>query len=335
MKVALAFGNQELEREVLRFLVDQGAVVVRRCLTRSDTEDLAADVEILTDQSFMRREGVSRRHRLISGTQELAETAHGGMGAGRLVAFLGTSGGAGTTATTLYSAAQATGDVLVVDADLWHPSASLYVDGAPTESSPLISALVRERSAPLRSIAAPWQGHVWVLGGVDAPSRRGQVTEEVWLDLLARATNEFDEVRVDLGSHYADEHAVVEVTLAHAGSAVVVSHAHPASALHARAAHERMTRSVQEIIHVVNGMAPGPIGVTAYRILTSGLPGGVDVTIPRDDEAYSQAFIDGVGLCDMQRSPAHRALDLLNERLAPAPAAATRSPLGRVISIGR
>lgn len=345
MKVALAIADQTLEREVLRHLIDEQAQVVRRCLTGDEAEAVAPDVELIVDRGFLTRQAVHRRHRIISDVSELvtpiAPASDAMQRPGRLIPFVATSGGIGATSLTVYSAAQAAAqrknEVLVIDADLWHPSAALFALTDSTNAGGQLIDALTQPAVGLRDIAVAWEAGVWVLGGVDAASRRAQVTQENWSELLRRATHEFSEVRVDVGAHVFDAHPVVEETLRSAQQCVIVSGAHPISAVHARSVHDRVASLCQQVVHVVNRMAPGPIGVTAYRILTAALASGVEVTVPEDEASFSQAFIDGSSLAPMSHSPAYRAIELLNERLtSPAGTRASRSsPFGRVISLGR
>lgn len=313
MKVALAISDLAMERAILHHLADSGGEVVRRCLTPAEADRVPEDVDLLVDAGFERRHGsrIRRRYRLVDGIPQIEARASSPRG--RVISIAASIGGSGATTTALYAAALAESSrILVIDADMWHPTVGLYV----VAGSSLRGVHEAMQMGLTESIAA-WTAGVWVLGGIDAPSRRHQITSEGWQALLEQARTEFDEVRVDLGSHLADDHPVVSMTLAASDACVLVTSAHPRAALHGAAADALARHHCGRVLHVLNQTGTGPVSSTAQRMLSTSIGRSIDVCIPSAPESYERAFIEGVPLPDGRRAPAQQAIRKLNSMLQP------------------
>jgi len=322
----LALCDISFERAVLDLLAHERVEITHRCLTPQETLSVAPDHELWIDPTFHRRHGgeIHRPYRVLADLTEVRallspvnEPAHV---RGPVYCFVGSTGGAGATTTALYSAVadQALRDILVIDADLWHPSASVFVSAAPKS---LITALDWvDRGGSLREAAAPWEERVWVLSGIDSSSRRQQLNAENFRALVLQAQRDFDEVRIDVGAHLADDHPVIEESVRLSERCVLLTEAHPASVVHARAAHDQIVTHGGSTLHVLNRMSRGPIPDTAHRIFTATFGRDPDLTIPDDLDAHRRAFIDGSALTDRRQGPAQRALIELNQVLRPTAA---------------
>jgi MinD-like ATPase involved in chromosome partitioning or flagellar assembly len=321
MNTALGFNDRSLERQVLGHLDRIGAHVVRRCISSTDANSLPLDIELIIDSSFRRKYGdqLQRPYRVLSSFEELAYVSTPlPRSSSSLVVFCGISGGVGTTSLTLYSAAQvpSTKRLLVIDADLFRPAAHVFVSTPISESTNNLWMAIEQSS--LRA-AEPWQTNVWFLSGIGSPSRRRQIDGDAWNALLDAALMEFDEVRVDLGNHVADEHPVVTDSIKRAETCVLIAKAHPASAVAFASIHRHLARQTS-VVTVINQLAPGPIGATSQRIIGTSV-GEEVLTIADDRQSFDDAFIAGTGLGD---GKSRSAIDLLNcalpggsERVAP------------------
>lgn len=311
----MAIADISLERAVREVLIERGDEVVVRCLTAEAANHVPHEIALLVDAAFMRRHRVDRPFRIVDdvGTLQTPQVGSNQINQGSVFSFVGTSGGVGVTTTALYSAAAASsGAVLVIDADLWHPSALLFTDAA---NRPVNLVATMSAQGPLRDLTARWGERVWVVGGVDAPTRRMQITADTWSEFLVRAQAEFDQVRIDLGSHLADDHPIIDVSLRASAAAVLISAAHPASAVAHASGTALIARHCTSLVHVLNRAGAGQIATTAGRILTAGLGRPADIVIPEDAAAHEKAFIAGTPPTDRRSSALQRALAELNGRL--------------------
>jgi MinD-like ATPase involved in chromosome partitioning or flagellar assembly len=331
MTAAVGIHDRRLEQEVLSQLESTGVRVVRRCITAADANSLASDVELIIDSSFKKKYGdrLQRNYRLLSNANELVHSARSSsrLPSPALITFCGVSGGVGTTSLSLYSAALAAsrGRILVIDADLFRPAAQIFMSSPVTNPGKGLWQAVAQSSV---AEAIKWQGNVWLLAGIDSPSRRHQIDSDGWNALLDAALLEFDEVRIDLGNNVVDEHPVVTDSISRSSKCVLIAKAHPASAIAMPGAHSYVTRH-SSAITVLNQFKPGPIAATSERIITSSIQQSL-ICIPEDRQGFDEAFIAGSALSS---GPGRAAIETLNKELVRAlpdePTASQRVPTNR------